>query len=263
MPNLETPNRYQVRSVARALEMLAAVGESGEAGLTLTDMAQRLDMAKSSTMAAARTLASFGFLRIESPGPRYHLGLALLRYGDMVAQMTSLGKVALPLLHELTEETGLTSRLAINEEGYPVFVERVDGRGAVRFHAPLGQRESPHSTGAGKAILAQLDEEDVRRIVGRETMVAHTANTLTSIEAVLSELRHVQLVGYAIDNEEEAEGIICVGAPIFDYSAACVGAVSVTGLKVDITQRVIAPLCTTVSSYAERISALIGNVRLA
>ena len=80
MPNLETTDRYQVRSVARALEMLEAVGESGEAGLTLTEMAQRLDMAKSSTMAAARTLASFGFLRIETPGPRYHLGLALLRY---------------------------------------------------------------------------------------------------------------------------------------------------------------------------------------
>jgi IclR family acetate operon transcriptional repressor len=262
MPNLDTSDRYQVRSVARALEMLEAVGESGETGLTLTEMAQRLEMAKSSTMAAARTLASFGFLRIESPGPRYHLGLALLRYGDLVAQMTSLGKIALPLLHELTEETGLTSRLAINEEGYPVFVERVDGKGSVRFHTPLGQRESPHSTGAGKAILAQLAEEEVLRIVRPEQLVAHTANSLTTVEAVLNELKHVQLVGYAIDNEEEAEGIICVGAPIFDYNGQCVGAVSVTGLKVDITQRVIGPLCTTVLTYAESISALIGNVRI-
>jgi IclR family acetate operon transcriptional repressor len=262
MPNLDTSDRYQVRSVARALEMLEAVGASGEAGLSLTEMAQRLDMAKSSTMAAARTLASFGFLRIESPGPRYHLGLALLRYGDLVAQLTSLGKIALPLLHELTEETGLTSRLAINEEGYPVFIERVDGRGSVRFHTPLGQRESPHSTSAGKAILAQLGEEQVRRIVIADDLVAHTANSLTTVDAVLSELKHVQLVGYAIDNEEEAEGIICVGAPIFNYNGHCAGAVSVTGLKVDITQRVIGPLCTTVLTYGERISALIGNVRL-
>jgi IclR family acetate operon transcriptional repressor len=262
MPNLDTSDRYQVRSVARALEMLEAVGESGESGLTLTEMALRLEMAKSSTMAAARTLASFGFLRIESPGPRYHLGLALLRYGDLVAQMTSLGKIALPLLHELTEETGLTSRLAINEEGYPVFVERVDGKGSVRFHTPLGHRESPHSTGAGKAILAQLDEEEVLRIVRPEGLVAHTSNSLTTVDAVLSELKHVQLVGYAIDNEEEAEGIICVGAPIFDFNGRCAGAVSVTGLKVDITQRVIGPLCTTVLTYAERISALIGNVRI-
>jgi IclR family acetate operon transcriptional repressor len=262
MPNLETSDRYQVRSVARALEMLEAVGESGESGLTLTEMALRLEMAKSSTMAAARTLASFGFLRIESPGPRYHLGLALLRYGDLVAQMTSLGKIALPLLHELTEETGLTSRLAINEEGYPVFVERVDGKGSVRFYTPLGQRESPHSTGAGKAILAQLAEEEVLRIVRPEELVAHTSNSLTTVDAVLSELKHVRLIGYAIDNEEEAEGIICVGAPIFDFNGRCAGAVSVTGLKVDITQRVIGPLCTTVLTYAERISALIGNVRI-
>ena len=262
MPNLDTSDRYQVRSVARALEMLEAVGESGEAGLSLTEMAQRLDMAKSSTMAAARTLASFGFLRIEAPGPRYHLGLALIRYGDIVAQMTSLGKLALPLLHELTEETGFTSRLAINEEGYPVIVERVDGRGSVRFHAPLGQREAPHSTGAGKAILAQLGEKEALQILQDEVLVAHTTNTLTSVEAVLNELKHVQLVGYAIDNEEEVEGIICVAAPIFDYSGRCAGAVSVTGLKVDITQRVLAPLCATVLTYAERISTLIGNVRL-
>jgi len=262
MPNLETPDRYQVRSVARALEMLQAVGESGESGLTLTEMAQRLEMAKSSTMAAARTLASFGFLRIESPGPRYHLGLALLRYGDLVSQLTSLGKIALPLLHELTDETGLTSRLAINDEGYPVFVERVDGKGAVRFHTPLGQRESPHGTGAGKAILAQLADEEVLRIINQKDLVAHTSNSLTTVDAVLNELKHVQLVGYAIDNEEEAEGIICVGAPIFDYNGHCAGAVSVTGLKVDITQRVIAPLCNTVLMYAERISTLIGNVRL-
>jgi IclR family acetate operon transcriptional repressor len=193
MPNLQTPDRYQVRSVVRALEMLEAVGESGESGLTLTEMAQRLEMAKSSTMAAARTLASYGFLRIESPGPRYHLGLALLRYGDLVAQMTSLGKIALPLLHELTEETGLTSRLAINEEGYPVFVERVDGKGAVRFHTPLGQRESPHSTGAGKAILAQLADEQVLRIVKPEGLVAHTANTLTTVDAVLTSWWATQL----------------------------------------------------------------------
>jgi IclR family acetate operon transcriptional repressor len=156
----------------------------------------------------------------------------------------------------------LTSRLAINEEGYPVFVERVDGKGAVRFHTPLGQRESPHSTGAGKAILAQLADEEVLRIINQEDLVAHTSNSLTTVDAVLNELKHVQLVGYAIDNEEEAEGIICVGAPIFDYNGHCAGAVSVTGLKVDITQRVIAPLCNTVLVYAERISTLIGNVRL-
>ena len=47
----------------------------------------------------------------------------------------------------------MTSRVAVSDEGYPVFIDRVDGPGSVRFHAPLGQREVPYASAAGKAIL--------------------------------------------------------------------------------------------------------------
>ncbi|MDE3146303.1 MAG: helix-turn-helix domain-containing protein, partial [Acidobacteriota bacterium] len=165
MPNRISTQDYPVKSVGRALEILEAVADAGEGGITLTELAHAVDMAKSSTGSAARTLAHFGLVRIEQPGPRYHLGFALLRFGDLVLQHTSLSKIALPLLHELTEQTGLTARLATNDDGYPVFIERVDGRGAVRFHATLGQREAPHATGAGKVILAQLSPDDVDRVL--------------------------------------------------------------------------------------------------
>ena len=194
MPNNETINRYQVQSVARAMEILELVASSGENGLSLTEIAQAVGMAKSSTIAAARTLAQFGLLQIDGPGPRYRLGLALLRYGDLVAQQTTLGKSALPLLHELTEATGLTARLAMNDNGFPVFVERVDGKGSVRFHTPLGQRESPHATSAGKVILAQLDEDHVRKVIDEVG--------LDAIEIVL---------GLRVDHPEHGIG---VGMPV-------------------------------------------------
>lgn len=261
MPNASTVDRYQVRSVARALEILELVASAGENGLSLTEISQGVGMAKSSTIAAARTLATFGFLQIDDPGPRYRLGLALLRYGDLVARQTSLGKSALPLLHHLTEATGLTARLATSDDGYPVFVERVDGRGSVRFHTPLGQRELPHATAAGKVILAHLSSADALRVITESGLARHTANTITDRSELLHELERVRLMGFGVDNEEESEGIICVGAPVFDHAGACVGAISLTGLKVDIPEGDVGRLGNVVRETADRLTTLLNGGR--
>lgn len=159
------------------------------------------------------------------------------------------------MLHELTEQTGLTARLAMNDEGYPVFIERVNGRGAVRFHATLGQCESPHATGAGKAILAQLDTAEIDRVLGEAGLPRHTASTITSLEEFHQELDRVRPVGFGVDNEEESEGIVCVGAPIFDHQHHCAGAISLTGLKADmseVTSGVWAPWCVNTPNELPR-----------
>jgi IclR family transcriptional regulator, acetate operon repressor len=261
MPNEVVVDRYQVQSVARAMEILELVASSGESGLSLTEISHGVGMAKSSTIAAARTLAKFGLLQIDDPGPRYRLGMALLRYGDLVAQQTSLGKSALPLLHELTEATGLTARLATNDHGYPVFVERVDGRGAVRFHTPLGQRELPHATAAGKVILAHSPLTDATRVIDEAGLPRHTANTIIDRAELAHELERVRLVGFGVDNEEESDGIICVGAPVFDHAGACVGAISLTGLKVDIPEGDVGRLGNLVRETADRLTAALSGGR--
>lgn len=253
--------KYPVQSVGRAVELLEAVARSGSVGLSLTELAGAIGLAKSSALASASTLVQCGFLRTEVPGPRYHLGFALLRFGDLVLQHTSLSTIALPVLHELSEQTGLTARFALNDQGYPVFIERVDGRGAVRIHATLGQRESPHATGAGKAILAQLDEAVVLRVLGEAGLPRHTATTITSVPAFLLELERIRLMGFGVDNEEESEGIVCVGAPIFDHQHACTGAISLTGLKVDMSEGEVGRLGALVREYADRITKILSGER--
>jgi DNA-binding IclR family transcriptional regulator len=75
--------------------------------------------------------------------------------------------------------TGMTARLAVIQDGYPVGVERVDGPGNVRFHAPRGQREPPHATAAGKAMLAMLDRERVLEISRETGLARYTEHTIT------------------------------------------------------------------------------------
>lgn len=254
-------NRYQVQSVARAATLLNEIANHGAGGLSVTEIAERLGVAKSTALALARTLASAGLLRSVDPGPRYVLGLNLLRLGDLVGQQTSIGELALPTLRVLSSVTGMTARLAMNEAGYPVFIERIDGEGSIRFHAPLGQREQPHATAAGKAILAHLHDTDVRLLLDESGMTRYTSKTLTDVDALLLDLASVRSEGFALDDEEEAEGVFCVGSAFFDHQGTCVGALSVTGLKVDVPLREVRELGITVRDHADRISTMLGGAR--
>lgn len=252
-------DRYTVRSVQRALRLLEIVASEPESGLSLTEIAKMLGLSKSTTLATARTLAAHGILRSIEPGPRYKLGTALIRYGELASRGNALGELCLPILRAVSTATGMTARLAVIQDGYPVGVERVDGPGNVRFHAPLGQREPPHATAAGKAILAMLDRERVAGICRETGLTRYTEHTITEQDTLFAELDTVRRRGYAVDDEEEVGGVFCVGAPFFDNRRICAGAISVTGIKHDLPSWRIAEIGQIVRAHADEMSRLLGG----
>lgn len=257
----EPADRYLVRSVARALQAVDLVADGPVDGRSLSEIARLLGMSKSAAYAMLRTLVSRGFLRESGPGPRYQLGLALIRLGDVVTRQVSLGEVCRPVLAELSARTGMTARVAISDEGFPVFLARVDGPGTVRFHTPLGQRESAHTSSAGKAILAELPVAEVRRIVEQSGLSGRTPHSIVDIDTLFADLALTRRRGFALDDEEDAIGVFCVGAACFDHSGRCAGAVSVTGIKVDLPAWRVEEIGRVVRDHADRVSTLLGGRR--
>jgi IclR family acetate operon transcriptional repressor len=255
----EIAGRYTVRSVARAVRLMEIVADGPPDGQSLSDLARALGASKSTTLALARTLVAFGLLRDARPGPRYTLGTALIRLGDIAGSQLPIGDLCRPLLEEMADLTKMTARVAICEGGFPVFIERVDGPGSVRFHAPLGQREVPYASAAGKAILATMSETEVRALCGQTGLHARTAHTITDVGSLLDNLALARGNGFAVDDEEDAEGIFCVGAAFFGYDGSCAGAVSVTGIKGDLPAWRMNELGQTMRQYADRVSEILGG----
>lgn len=251
--------RYTVRSVARALRLVQIVADGTADGLSLSDLARALGTSKSATLALTRTLTAFGILYDGRPGPRYTLGVGLIRLGDIAREQLAMGDLCRPLLSELSELTKMTSRLAICDEGFPVFIERVDGPGSVRFHAPLGQREKPHTSAAGKAMLATMAENRVREICREAGLPQRTSHTITDLESLLDNLEVVRSNGYALDDEEDAAGIFCLGAAFFDHNDAVAGAVSVTGIKGDLPAWRVSEIGQAVRRAADQVSEMLGG----
>ena len=134
----------------------------------------------------------------------------------------------------MTGETGWTSRVGVLDGTYAVMVGRVDGPGIIRFQSNLAGRELPHCSAIGKALLSHLPDDGVRTIVARTGLPARTATTITDVDELLRELERVREQGFAVDDEEDSDGVVCVGASVVDHRRACVAAISLTGLKLTL-----------------------------
>jgi IclR family acetate operon transcriptional repressor len=225
--------RYRVQSLGRALDLIEMIAVRGKDGARLTDLARELGMSKAAVYALLQTLLARGFLSDVSEGAnrRYRLGLSLTRLGDMALANIAIADAAMPELRKLTADLGMTSRLAILDDGYAVVVGRVDAPGSIRFDAALGRREMPHCSAVGKALLAAMPRDEAQRILERGELQRRTPRTITAVPQLMNELALSQERGYAIDDEEDTEGVACIGSCVFSRGGGVAGAISVTGLK--------------------------------
>ena len=131
--------------------------------------------------------------------------------------MTTIGQ---KVLEALTARCGLASRLAVLDDGYVVALLPVDGPGPVQLSTYLGRRDLPHCSGVGKAILGRLSAPEVDAIVKRIRLPRRTPHTITTVTALRRQLGVVRRQGNALDDEEDHEGVFCVGAAFCDRDNA-------------------------------------------
>ena len=253
--------RYRVQSVGRAIDLLERIAESGKEGARLTDLARQVGLSKPAAYAIIATLLPRGLVVDFGEGMtrRYRLGLGLLRLGDLAVSNTGLADIALPVLRDLTQEIGMTSRVAMMDDGFAMVIGRVDAPGAIRFDAALGQREMPHCSGVGKVLLAAMPRDNALALVRRVGHAARTPNTLKTLKALAADLDRIAARHYAVDDEEDQEGIICVAAAVFGHGGRAAGAISVTTLKQLLPLSAIPSIAKPLVRHADKISNALGG----
>jgi len=253
--------RYRLHGVERALDTLELLGAAGPGGMTLTELAERISVSKSSAFALLQTLIARGFAADSGSRltRRYRLGLALAKLGDAAEVQSPLISLAMPVMQSVTDATGLTTRLVVPDGPYAVVTARVDAPGSVRFASYLGQREYPHCTSAGKALLSALPPEQARALAVQAGMPARTARSITDPDALLRDLELSAARGYTIDDEEDAEGVFCVGAVILDRNGERAAAISGTGLKLNRPTWRMDELGLTIREAADQITVALGG----
>lgn len=249
-------DRHSIQSVDRALYLLETIAEAGGEA-TLTELATRTGLNISTCHHLLATLIKRGFV-IKVPGRRLYALGARIFYLSHACLQVDLPRRAQPYMEAVNQATGETVHLAALQGDTVVTLAVREARHAVRVDTGrIGKLEAPHATSIGKAILAWLPEDEMRRMLAGG-MKRYTDNTITDINALLESLRAVRRNGYAIDREEFLPGVICVGAAIRDQAGTVIGAISASTPIMRADEAHLALMRDEITAAARALSAEFG-----
>jgi IclR family acetate operon transcriptional repressor len=255
-PKTANASRHSIQSVDRALLLLETIAEMGGEA-TLTELSNRTRLNISTCHHLLATLIKRNFVA-KVPGKRlYALGGRILSIGHACLQV-DLPRRAQPYLEAVNKATGETVHLATLQGEDMVVLAVRDANHAVRVTTgKLGRHEAPHATAGGKAMMAWLPDDEVRRILG-PTLKRWTANTIVDVDVFIEELATVRRLGHAMDREEFQPGVICIGAAIRDHAGAVVGAISASAPTMRTNEKHIALIREEILAATRALSTEFG-----
>lgn len=192
----------------RAVQILRVLQGEAE-GLSLSQIAARVTLPRSTVHRIVSALAQEGFVAPASPTGRVRLGPALASLG-LAADRDLLLDVH-PFLARLSREANETVDLAVLEYDHVLFVDHIGAPRRLRAVSAVGSTFPAHCTANGKVLLAALPDERIERLLP-EQLEAFTPLTITERTRLLAELGEVRTAGVAFDREEHTVGICAVGA---------------------------------------------------
>lgn len=247
-----------VQALDRGLVLLQIIADAD--GLSLTSIAQRAGIAPSTAHRILATLKASGFVECDDARGGYLIGVRAFKIGAAFLRNRKLVDIGRRTLRKLMQSSGETTNIAIENDGGVIYLSQFESHNSIRaFHRP-GARGPLHATALGKAILSTLPDKDVQKMLHHIGLPRFTAGTIVDAKQLLGDLALVRKRGWAVDDEEREVGLRCLGAPIFNEHGEALGAISVSGPTVRMTEERLGELGPMVKRAAAEITERIGGV---
>lgn len=246
-----------VHAVERALDVLLCFSRD-EPVLSLTRIAERLDMPKSTIHRYLATLEAARFVRRDEATGSYHLGYRFIEMASLVLQEADLEQWIQPHLERLSAECGETVDLAVLDGAEVVYLQVIESSRRVKIAATVGQRLPAFCTASGKAFLAYMPDEQVHRILS-QGMPRYTDSTRVSLADLHQDLRITRERGFAISEQEYEKDINAVAAPILDANGCPVAVIAIAGPAYRLSHERMVGLGVSILATAEAIAREVGS----
>jgi DNA-binding IclR family transcriptional regulator len=251
------PIRGFVPAVARAARLLDTLALAREP-MSLSALARELALPKSTVHNLCLTLVQTGLLTRFENGA-YHLGSHVMDLAHAFVARTDLTVEFIRVWESLALLPEETIILSVLDGADVVYVACRNGLRPLGVNFRIGMRLPANCTASGKALLSSLPADRVARLIRAAGFRALTRKSVDNLEALQRQLAQARKRGYAVDDEETREGMLCFGAPVFDSrSREAVAGVAVSMLKAAQGPRQKALAAHAVKQTAEALSRRLG-----
>jgi DNA-binding IclR family transcriptional regulator len=201
-------------AVQRATSILALLETAPQRRFSLSDIAEKLQLPKSSVLNICNELLSAEFLRRTQDG--YQLGRRLVQLGSAYISSVDLVREFYEVCREVPDDLDAMIQLSVLDGDLnAVYLARQDCSSGLHLglRAEIGRRVPANCTGSGKAMLSALSAADLDQRLGNlKSLPTLTEHSIKTPAALRKELDAIRKRGYAIDDEEVVAGVACVAA---------------------------------------------------
>lgn len=257
-PEQRQENTGTVQALERGLQLLKILSINGSA--SLTDLSLQVGIPASTAYRMLATLQSMDFVMFDESVQQWSVGLEAFTVGSSYFNRANLADASRSVMRQLMLDTGETANLAILTDGGQVtFLTQIECAHPVRaFHLP-GTRSPAHSSGIGKALLAELSVEQVESLLQKTGLESFTCKTLIRPPDLFSDLKQTYTRGWAFDDEERHVGMRCIAAAIHGISGEAVAGISISGPSARFTDEMLPALGAKVRQAGTEVTRLIGG----
>jgi DNA-binding IclR family transcriptional regulator len=207
---------YVPPAIGRAFRLLRLVADA-EKALSISDIARRLELSKSTTLGLVRALIDTGALDQDAPGQKIFLGADIFELTLKSGQYTALRQITKPVIERLCTTINETVFLGINSLSGSVIIDAAEPAKPLKISAPAGTAIPLLAGALGKLLLARLDARQAKKIISKIGLPRYTANTIVDEIPYMETLKQVRRQGYALDNEEYLKGVRAVAVALGRY----------------------------------------------
>ena len=212
-----------VQSLARGLTVIRAFDEH-HPKLTLTEVAQRSNLARAAARRFLLTLETLGYVRFD--GREFELTGLVLELGYAFLSSQPLSQLAIPALDSLSSKTGESSSIAVLDAQDIVYVARMHRRSIMQVNIHVGTRFPAIATSMGRVLLANLPDAELEKFIRTCNIPKLTTRTKTDRGQLLKEIRLVREQGWALVDQELELGLRSIAVPITNERGQVVAALN-------------------------------------
>lgn len=248
-----------VQSVDRAvrvMEILAGIGEG-----RVTDLADKLEIHKSTVSRLLATLESHGLVEQDAASGAFRLGYGIVRLAGGVNHAFDLGSVSRPVCVALAREVRETINLVVLDGVHTMCIDQVLGAASVTTVNWMGKRSPTHVAASGKVLLAHLAADLALDDHVTNPLEGPTARSITDLDDLRADLAVVRDRGWADSVDEQEVGLTSVAAPVHGPDGNVVAAVAVSGPTFRLAPARLGEVGAATAAAANRISERTGHVR--
>lgn len=196
------------QAITRALAVLTAFS-ADRPTTTVTEIASLIDVSVPTAHRIAKALESSGYLARRNGAKVYVPGPQIMRLARLMTETHTAGHYGV-LLARLRDEVGETVSLHIRVGDRRVCIAEQVSRQGIRVTSGIGENYPLTAGAPGKAILAQLPDAEVRRLVD---LLASDAWGLPRAE-LLDNIELTRQRGWASSEGETVPGALAIAVPL-------------------------------------------------